>query len=40
VGYLVAAYAIAFVLIGGYVYYLVRQSRVAGAQMRELKRDD
>jgi CcmD family protein len=36
VGYLVAAYAIAIVLIGGYVYYLVRQSRAAAARTREL----
>ncbi len=36
--YLVAAFAFAIVLIGGYVYYLVRQARAARARMRELDR--
>ena len=35
--YLLGAYAFAVAVIGGYVWYLVRQSRTLAAQLRDLE---
>ena len=36
--YLVAAYSISLLILGGYVGYLVRQTRAARAELGELDR--
>jgi CcmD family protein len=35
--YLLAAYGFAIVVLGGYVAYLVRQTRSAAAELREVE---
>jgi hypothetical protein len=39
VSYLVGAYAFALLALGGYVVYLVRQSRLASAKLLEQDRE-